>query len=517
MMVSSLRWMLFLLSSIVCTAQYNLCPSSSIENVQDAFNTTDGTTNVQLGVTHRIPCPSFRSHERQDGVIWHKSSSLDDTSMTVRLISRSRGTVYPTSDRYMFSSESRLVIKHVNEADEGRYLCQVIPHFTTHREEDIYVNVIGNIFPAVSSDTSTTTTLKRGHRHRLACECALSNSPSSVVYWSTGEGISTVTKVIGARFSDGTQIQAEYGANYGIDSGSALVFNSLSDDGRFWCHTFFSDGTTANCYTDVQIKDESEIGFALQASRSSFYLLKNTRQVLPCTSWTSSQKTCEVSWMKDDGTSGSHLLSYTLWNNHVEFDGGFDLVNDFALSIESVNDDHTGTYRCSLGPGTKHDSIKVSVIGEMFPLYDGINAIHDTATYEQDVEIPCLALTNDNNRAKATLIWSHGAPEDKETEVIGIVNLPNGSTVVSRNNSCYNISQDRSLRLRNCRQDGNARYWCHVFSYDEMLTKSFVDIIMQKELIGSGYNTPTSSSDGPNATTLIIIVSIITGAGVFVH
>ena len=96
-----------------------------------------GTTNyAQVDIWHRIPCPSFRSGEAQEGVVWY-GSSRD------RLISRDARAEYPTSSRYSFSSDSGLIIKGIVEGDEGRYFCKVIPSNIDSREEGIYINVIG--------------------------------------------------------------------------------------------------------------------------------------------------------------------------------------------------------------------------------------------------------------------------------------------------------------------------------------------------------------------------------------
>ena len=116
--------------------------------------------------------------------------------------------------------------------------------------------VLDQKFPASELYTqSSPASFKRGHRQTLLCQCAL-EAAMSVVYWSTGEGVSTETDIIGARFADGGVVQIQHGADYGIGSDASLTVNSLSglrDTERFWCHSFQLDGTHSNCYTDVKI------------------------------------------------------------------------------------------------------------------------------------------------------------------------------------------------------------------------------------------------------------------------
>ena len=115
----------------------------SAGNVQDAFGLRNGRAKIQRGISHRIPCPVYRPGEALEGVLWYKGSSLEDPS-TVRLISRLGSTLFPTSDRYEFASDDiSLVIRYVEEGDEGRYLCQVVPQSTINRVEVIDLRVIG--------------------------------------------------------------------------------------------------------------------------------------------------------------------------------------------------------------------------------------------------------------------------------------------------------------------------------------------------------------------------------------
>ena len=113
-------------------------------------------------------------------------------------------------------------------------------------------------FPVSSPLTTATVNVEKKRRLTLPCECA-SQTPGtgfSVAYWSTGEGISTDTDIVGARFADGTVLQIQYGADYSISADLSLIINSFNngqDVQRFWCHVFKSNDELSSCYTDVQM------------------------------------------------------------------------------------------------------------------------------------------------------------------------------------------------------------------------------------------------------------------------
>ncbi|XP_038061575.1 uncharacterized protein LOC119732210 [Patiria miniata] len=341
-------------------ATYNICPENSVNSTHGAF----GVTNyVQKGVWHQVPCPSFRPDEAISRVIWYKQDSPTTPEQT--LITHKRNADYPESDRYAFGTSGfSLVIKGVEESDGGRYLCQILPRDTISRLEEISIQAIGDTFPGGSSQVSSTASFQRGRRQTLPCECA-SQTPD-VVYWSTGEGVTTDTQIIGARFSDGATLQIQHGADYSIGSDASLTVNSLNDvqdTQRFWCHVFQSDGTLRNCDTNVQISvDEMESASdALKASERSFYLRSDTQQILPCLSWTPGDTTCEVEWSKLDNPD-RQVLSYNLSTGVVVSSPKFDLASDFGLVIQSVDDDHAGVYRCAVGDENQID-VEVRVIG----------------------------------------------------------------------------------------------------------------------------------------------------------
>ncbi|XP_038062414.1 uncharacterized protein LOC119732897 [Patiria miniata] len=346
-----------------CAAKYNVCPVENGTSIEDVFGASG---YIQKSIWHRIPCLTFRPTESLDGIIWYKGSSVDDPSK-VRLISRDlREGVNkdsPADERYSMSSNHGLVIKGVEDRDEGSFLCQVIPQTTDIRVEKVHVLVIGDTFPGGSSQTSSTASFHRGRRQTLPCECASQtpDAPISVVYWSTGEGVTADTRIIGARFSDGTTLRVEHGADYSIGSDVSLLVNSLhdvQDTQRFWCHVFQSDGNLRNCDIDVQISDQEPPNHALKASFTSFYLLEGEEQTLPCSSWTPDVTTCEVQWFKID-RAGQHLL---LSSNDVEAESEYEPASDFGLIIKSVDYEDAGRYRCDTGGGISEDDIDVRVI-----------------------------------------------------------------------------------------------------------------------------------------------------------
>ena len=115
---------------------------------------------------------------------------------------------------------------------------------------------------AVNPTTSLSSiTMVRGQRHRLQCQCSPSQA-TAAVYWSTGEGVNNPTDIVMARFADGSVLQFQHGADYGVDATASLILNSLhaaGDSSRFWCHVFLSDGSRTSCYTEVQFEGKQNI------------------------------------------------------------------------------------------------------------------------------------------------------------------------------------------------------------------------------------------------------------------
>ncbi|XP_038054159.1 uncharacterized protein LOC119726504 isoform X2 [Patiria miniata] len=476
----------------------NICPAISVNNIRSPF----GAVNyIQQGLWHQIPCPPFRSGEPIDRVVWFKQDSPTTTS---RLISYIDNTDYPESDSYAFGTSGfSLVIKGIKESDEGRYLCQVIPRDTTDRTGVVDIQVLDETFPGGSSQASSTASFQRGRRQTLQCECA-SQTPD-VVYWSTGEGVTTDTQIIGARFSDGTTLQVQHGADYSIGSDASLAVNSLNDiqdTQKFWCHVFQLDGTLRNCDTNAKISDELESASdALKASERSFYLQKDMQQILPCLSWTPGDTACEVEWSKLDNPD-RQVLSYNLSTGVVDASPEFDLVTDFGLVIQSVDDDHAGVYRCAVGDENQID-VEVRVIGDRFPLDDGTATEGDSVTFNPKTRfsLQCPALSVDISLTrKATLFWSFGATDEESTTVIGTLNLPDGPIkMADLGKNCLGISMEGALLLNNCSQDGDVRYWCVVFPANDDLIRSYVDV-----LIGDSNGDPES----PNVVAIIVCVPL---------
>ncbi|XP_038061256.1 uncharacterized protein LOC119731983 [Patiria miniata] len=462
-----------------CAAQYNICPSGSARRVQNVFGRS---RNVQRGVWHLLPCPELRRNEELDGVIWYKGENMEDPS-TIRLVSLFSGEVIPGRERFDIRSDFSLVIQGVDDMDGGRYLCEVVTASTEDRIGEVDIRVIGNFFPASTSEASSTSSFQRGRRKTLPCECA-SQAPD-VVYWSTGEDVTTDTHIIGARFSDGATLQIQHGASCSIGSDASLTVNSLNDvqdTQRFWCHVFQSDGTVRNCDTNVQILDEVESASdALKASERSFYLRNDTQQILPCLSWTPGTTACEVEWRKLDNPD-RQVLSYNLSTGVVDSSPEFDLASDFGLMIQSVDDDHAGVYRCAVGDENLMD-VEIRVIGDRFPLDDGIAVEGDNVTFKpiSRFSLQCPAFSDIPLTAKATLFWSFGDPDPEPyTTVIGTLNLPDGpKKIYYQVEDCLGITMEGALLLNNCFQDGDVRYWCHVFPATDDLIRSYVDVFTE--------------------------------------
>ncbi|XP_038061316.1 uncharacterized protein LOC119732020 [Patiria miniata] len=393
----------------------------------------------------------------------------------------------------------------VENSDEGRYLCQVVPVSSGNRFGQVDIKVIGDFFPASKSEASSTASFQRGHRQTLPCECA-SQTPD-VMYWSTGEGVTTDTQIIGARFSDGATLQIQHGADNSIGSDASLTVNSLHEvqvRQRFWCHVFQSDGTLRNCATNVQISDAPNPTGALQASETSFYLQEGLRQVLPCTSWIPGTETCEIQWLKLD-IPNQNVLSYNLSTNQIEAPvTGYDLASDFGLVIASAEDDHAGRYRCDLvDTATESAEIEVRIIGNQFPLDGGSATADDAVSFEPDrkLSFTCLAKRNISLTTKATLFWSYGALDAHTTTVVGKLDLLGVfMTLSDLGDDCFQTSTEGSLILNNCSQDDDVRYWCHVFPDGGVVIRSYVD---------SRLKTPTGNPDSFYILPLVLCICVL--------
>ncbi|XP_022083760.1 uncharacterized protein LOC110975520 isoform X2 [Acanthaster planci] len=444
------------------TAQTNVCPPDSENITQRAFGWFNNRAYLQQGIWYTIACPTFRPGEKLDNVVWRKRPNAEHPT-TVSLIGRdfhNPNNNYADSDRYDLGPDVSLLIKGVEPGDEG------------------------DTFPPSSGESSTTSFLQ-GRRQTLPCQCASHPNASSVVYWSMGEGITTDTEIIGARFSDGATLQIQHGADYSIGSDASLTVNSLNDvhdNQRFWCHVFQSNETLKNCYTDVEKTVAADVrrptDDALEASEKAFYLQKGRRQVLPCTNWTPGTATCAVQWLKID-TTYQAILNYTLSTNRVEVVTGYKLASNFGLDIASANDSHAGRYQCISANSNKVEEIQVRVTGDRFPLDGGRATAGEAVYFESDrkLTLTCPADFKISWTTEALIIWSYGKPTEENTAVIGQLSLPDGTKTLSdlKDKGCLGITSEGSLILNNCSQDGDVRYWCHVFQYKEGVIRAYVD------------------------------------------
>ncbi|XP_038061550.1 uncharacterized protein LOC119732196 [Patiria miniata] len=492
---------IILLTLGLCEATYKICPANSVNSTHSTFGAVN---NVQRGVWHQLACRSFRPDEAISRVIWYKNDSSNTSPQL--LITYGYEADLPESDRYAFGTSGfSLVIKGVEDSDEGGYLCQVVPRDTKDRLDQIVIRVIGDTFPGGSSQASSTAVLQRGLRQTLPCECA-SQTPD-VVYWSTGEGVTTDTQIIGARFSDGATLQIQHGADYSFGGDASFTVNSLNDvqDTQiFWCHVFQSDGSLRNCLTDVQVSDEVEsAGDALKASERSFYLRNDTQQILPCLSWTPGNTACAVEWSKLDNPD-RQVLSYNLSTGVVDSSPEFDLASDFGLVIQSGDDDHAGVYRCAVGDENQID-VEVRVIGDRFPLDGGSAKEGDSVTIKPETRfsLQCPALSDISLTTKATLFWSFGANDAESTTVIGTLNLPDGlKKMYDLGKDCLGISMEGALLFNNCSQDDDVRYWCHVFPANDNLIRSYVDVLKESKFM------PSMKSHLGSSTLIVIAICV---------
>ena len=119
--------------------------------------------------------------------------------------------------------------------------------------------------------------------------------------------------------------------------------------------------------------------------------------------------------------------------------------------------------------------------GDEFPLDGGDVEAADVVNFEPNrrFTLRCPTGPNITLTTKSTVFWSSGAPGELTSTVIGIFHLPERRKTKSDlgSNRCFDISYGGSLLLTNCSQDGDVRYWCHVFPYDDVLHRSYVDVV----------------------------------------
>ncbi|XP_038052856.1 uncharacterized protein LOC119725511 [Patiria miniata] len=483
------------------------CPHAFANDTLDAFGLFNNSAYVQLGLTHRIPCLaySYRENDTSPMVIWYKLNKSPDSGdiETQWLITYNEGE-YTDSDRYSLTSTSDfgLHIKGVEESDGGKYRCEVKwfgTRYTDWKKTIIDIEVIGYTFPHGSeavSEGSPPSSLEQGRRHTLQCECASQtpDAPASVVYWSTGEDIPTDTQIIGARFSNGTTLQIQHGADYSIGSDASLTINSLNDvpdTQRFWCHVFMTDGAPHSCSTGVFILQDGNPNIVLKASPTEFYLPEGFPQVLPCRSWTPGDVMCGVQWIHEhDESSQRVVLSYNLSTDTVEADPDYDLAIDFGLRIKSVNHTHGGRYTCCILYGLRkaplRGAIDTHVIGHTFPPGSGVISEASTPTSIERGRrhmLPC-GCASQTNDAPPAVYWSMGEGNTTDTQIIG-ARFSDGTTLPIQHGTNYSIGSNASLTINSLNDvQDTQRFWCHVFQSNGTLHSCSTDvqILHDKEL-----------------------------------
>ncbi|XP_022111518.1 uncharacterized protein LOC110990728 isoform X2 [Acanthaster planci] len=348
---------------------HHACPPASANITQDVFRLANKSANAQLGLWHRLPCQSYRPEEHPFGIVWYRGRSIDDPARQT-LITYQDNDTYRESDRYVFSSNFGLIIKGIDRRDEGSFLCEVVFKNADSRVEEINLQVIDDYFPPRIGDGSLPANLQRGHRHKVSCRAPQTpEAPVDVVYWSVGEGITTDTEIIAARFikHGGTNLFFNYGADFSVNSDASLTVNSLESfqENRvtLWCHVFQSNGTLSSSSTEVYISEDKNSSTAFRNSTTStFYLKRGSTQVLPCTSWTPGDAMCNVQWFHE--SSEQPVVSYNVSANILEVDSVYDFAGSFGLVISSANSSHAGQYNCTLAStdsGTKIGVINVFV------------------------------------------------------------------------------------------------------------------------------------------------------------
>ena len=119
--------------------------------------------------------------------------------------------------------------------------------------------------------------------------------------------------------------------------------------------------------------------------------------------------------------------------------------------------------------------------GDRFPLDGGKVSKTEVIAFEtgRSYTLSCPAafrITSDS-----TLIWSFGAPDTPTTTVLGRLDLPEGSKTMRDfdDSDSFDISSEGSLVLTNYySQDGDVRFWCHVFPEGDEVIRSYVDVVI---------------------------------------
>ncbi|XP_038057752.1 uncharacterized protein LOC119729215 [Patiria miniata] len=111
---------------------------TDVPSFKEAMDLTEGEVYVHRNQTHHIQCPSYREGESVSLVFWFKGGQL-----IARFANPAVGTNFISSRRYWMSSSHGLVIYQVQSADEGDYVCGVVPSATgLQRKGSVRVTVL---------------------------------------------------------------------------------------------------------------------------------------------------------------------------------------------------------------------------------------------------------------------------------------------------------------------------------------------------------------------------------------
>ncbi|XP_038057283.1 uncharacterized protein LOC119728886 [Patiria miniata] len=236
---------------------------TDVPSFKEAMDLTAGEVYVHRNQTHHIQCPSYREEESVSLVFWFKGSQL-----IARYANPEVGTNFISSRHYWMSSSYGLVINQVQAADEGDYVCGVVPSATgVQRKGSVRVTVSGPTFPIVDN-AQVVNILEKGQGHvKLTCPVLRMHKQAATVYWSLGSGDTMRTSIIGVKFSGGgIMVADDYRGDYNITVGGSLVLNTLDmPTSRVWCHVFLHHQEMSSAYYDVIETAKLPDGSAVQS------------------------------------------------------------------------------------------------------------------------------------------------------------------------------------------------------------------------------------------------------------
>ncbi|XP_038056710.1 uncharacterized protein LOC119728484 [Patiria miniata] len=225
---------------------------TDVASFKEAMYNTASDAYVQRNQTYHIQCPSYREGESVSLVFWFKGGQL-----IARFDNPAVGTNFISSRHYRMSSSHGLVINQVQAADEGDYVCGVVPTATgLQRKGSVRVTVLGPKFPIVDDAqvvNKTSLNLEGEQGHKMTCPALSIRRQAATVYWSLGNGETMDTSIIGVKFADGeTMVSDAYRDDYIVTDGGSLVLNTLGmSTRRVWCHVFMHQPGLSSAYYDV--------------------------------------------------------------------------------------------------------------------------------------------------------------------------------------------------------------------------------------------------------------------------